>query len=83
MTLYPSALPSVEGRRCVLAAALTLTLHTPLAPQAYELRLLHQFVAGDLTIERVVALLEAPQEESRQLLPGEWRTTGIPGRLAG
>jgi len=69
-TLYPSVLQSVEGRRCVLTAALNITRNTSLTPQEYELQLLHQFVNGDLTIEQVVQLLEAQEESNESFLLG-------------
>ena len=50
-------------RRRLVAAALALTQGTTLAAGPYEQQLLTQFVQGQLTIEEVLALLEAPPAE--------------------
>jgi hypothetical protein len=47
-------------RRRVVHTALQLTQDTPLAAGPYECQLLEQFVIGQLTIEEVMVLLEAP-----------------------
>jgi hypothetical protein len=49
-----------EYRRRLVQATLQFTQGTTLAAGAYECQLLEQFVTGQLTIEEVVALLEAP-----------------------
>jgi len=54
-----SLLATAQGRQHVLGAVLRLTKGTSLEPQAYEQQLLGRFVQGDLTIDQVVALLEA------------------------
>ena len=50
-------------RRRLVQTALLLTQGTPLAAGAYEQQLLEQFVMGQLSIEEVVALLEAAPPE--------------------
>jgi len=47
-----------EHRRKAIAWATTLTRNTPLEPQAYERRLLELYARGELTLERVVVLLD-------------------------
>ncbi|HEX8328797.1 MAG TPA: hypothetical protein VF629_14750 [Hymenobacter sp.] len=56
-----SVLASEQGRQRVLKAALRITENTPIAPNDYERMLLDQFVVGQLTIDQVVAQLEARQ----------------------
>lgn len=46
-------------RRRAVAAAVALTANTPLAPKRYEQQLLQQYQVGTLTIEEVIALLDA------------------------
>ena len=46
-------------RRRLVQAALRLTEGTAMAASPYEQQLLEQFVLGQLTIEEVVALVEA------------------------
>lgn len=55
-----SLLSTEDGRRRLLAAALTLTENTRLAPSAYERELLDRFVWGELTLDQVEARLEWP-----------------------
>ena len=52
-----------DFRRRLVQTALRLTEDTPLAAGAYERQLLEQFVLGQLTIEEVVALVEAATPE--------------------
>jgi hypothetical protein len=52
---YP--LSEAERRRAV-AAAVSLTANTPLAPQRYERQLLARCQAGELAIDQVLTLLE-------------------------
>ncbi len=59
-----SALLATEaGRRRLVDGAVNLTLHTRLAPPPYERMLLDQFVRGTLTIDQVLALLDAQEHE--------------------
>ena len=55
-----SILATEEGRRRVLAAVLTLTDNTRLAPSRYERELLDRFVWGELTLDEVVVRLDGP-----------------------
>jgi hypothetical protein len=50
-------------RRRLVKMAVLLTQGTPLAAGAYEQHLLEQFVVGQLSIEEVVALLDAARPE--------------------
>lgn len=52
-----SLLATEDGRRRALAAVLTLTEDTRLAPSAYERELLDRFVRGELTLEQLEAHL--------------------------
>ena len=54
----PALLGSEANRQRLVANMLNLTQSTPLAPSSYEMMLLDQFVRGQLSIDRVVALLE-------------------------
>ncbi|UOQ69364.1 BLUF domain-containing protein [Hymenobacter volaticus] len=54
----PSASDEALRRRAV-AAAIALTVNTPLAPKRYERQLLARYQAGELTIDQVLELLEA------------------------
>ena len=54
----PALLDSEANRQRLVANMLNLTQSTPLAPSSYEMMLLGQFVRGQLSIDRVVALLE-------------------------
>lgn len=54
-----SVLASQQGRERVLRAALRITENTLIAPDDYERKLLDQFVVGQLTIDQVLAQLEA------------------------
>ena len=45
-------------RRRAVAAAVALTMDTPLAPKRYERQLLARYQTGELTIDEVIALLE-------------------------
>jgi hypothetical protein len=66
---YP-ILRTTQGRQRALTAALNITRGTVLAPMEYEQQLLNQFVSGELTIDDVLALLEAQEKEaSRTALP--------------
>lgn len=53
-----SLLLTEDGRRHALAAVLTLTENTRLAPSVYERELLDRFVWGELTLDQVEARLE-------------------------
>jgi hypothetical protein len=57
-TLQPSDLKQRDGRERAVAWALTITQNTPLAPKQHEQQLLNQFVAGELTLDEVISLLE-------------------------
>jgi hypothetical protein len=57
-----SILASERGRQRLLTAALRITENTSIAPNDYERRLLDQFVEGQLTIDEVVAQLDAYQQ---------------------
>ena len=50
---------TTQGRQRALTAAMNITRGTVLAPMEYERQLLSQFVSGELTIDDVLALLEA------------------------
>lgn len=50
--------PDEASRRRLVAAALTLTEGTPLAPKRYERQLLAHYEAGTLTLDEVIALLD-------------------------
>lgn len=52
-----SPLDTEPGRRRILAAVLTLTEDTRLAPSVYERELLDRFVWGELTLDQVEARL--------------------------
>jgi hypothetical protein len=54
-----SILASEQGRQRVLKTALRITENTAIAPDEYERMLLDQFVVGQLTIDQVLAQLEA------------------------
>lgn len=54
-----SVLASEQGRQRLLKTALRITENTAIAPDAYERMLLDQFVVGQLTIDQVLAQLEA------------------------
>lgn len=71
MSQHSDTPSSEEGRRRVLSKALNITRGTALAPQEYELQLLHQFVLGELTIDQVVTLLEEQENGGATALPGE------------
>jgi hypothetical protein len=63
MSQQTSPLTTEQGRRRAVTVALTLTENTHLAPKHYERMLLEQFVRGELTIDQVVAKLEARGHE--------------------
>jgi hypothetical protein len=54
-----SASTNKSFRQRIVAWALAMTTNTPLAPQRYERKLLARYERGELTIDRVLELLEA------------------------
>ena len=56
-----SALATEQGRQLAVRFALRLTENSPLAPKQYERLLLEQFVHGELSLDQVIAQLEAPE----------------------
>jgi hypothetical protein len=56
-----SVLDTEVGRQRLVTTALKLTENTAIAPKLYERSLLEKFVAGTLTIDEVIALLEGQQ----------------------
>jgi hypothetical protein len=53
-----SVFATTQNRQRLVSTALRLTENTALAPQDYERGLLDQFIAGDLTIDEVLARLD-------------------------
>ena len=60
--LQPSDLKQRDKRERAVAWALTLTRNTRLAPKQHEQQLLNQFVAGELSLDEVITLLEGGGE---------------------
>jgi hypothetical protein len=60
-----SLLNTEQGRRRAVRFALTITRDTPLAPRLHEQRLLDQFVRGELSIDEVLANLEAASDSQQ------------------
>ena len=58
--------PTERDRQRLVAAALNFIQDTPLVPTPYELRLLDKFARGVLTIDQVLACLEAPKPECQE-----------------
>ena len=56
--INPSA-PDEALRRRAVAAAIALTVNTPLAPKRYERQLLARYQAGEISIDHVLELLDA------------------------
>lgn len=50
--------PDEAARRRAVAAAIALTVNTPLAPKRYERQLLARYQAGELSIDHVLELLD-------------------------
>jgi len=63
--VVPSAslLDTEPGRQRLVTVALNITQGTALAPEAYERMLLDQFVRGVLTLDEVLARLDASAPE--------------------
>ncbi|GAB3637959.1 hypothetical protein GCM10027422_35490 [Hymenobacter arcticus] len=59
----PSLLDTEHGRQRLVTAALNIAQGTPLMPKMYERLLLDQFVRGVLTLEEVIARLDAREHE--------------------
>ena len=62
-TQAPTALATIQGRRQLVAFAVTLSENTGLAPGSHEQQLLTQFVAGEISLEQLAASVEAPAAE--------------------
>lgn len=60
-----TVLATEQSRQRLVTAALKLTESTTLAPGPYERELLARFVAGELTIDEVLARLEAATPADR------------------
>ncbi|SMB81467.1 hypothetical protein SAMN00120144_4300 [Hymenobacter roseosalivarius DSM 11622] len=58
---YP--LTTEHGRQRLVTAALRMAQGGHLMPKAYERMLLDQFVRGTLTLDEVIACLEAQEHE--------------------
>lgn len=58
-----SWLNTEHGRQRLVTVALNIAHGTPLMPKAYERMLLDQFVRGNLTLEEVIARLDAQEHE--------------------
>lgn len=60
---HASPLDTEPGRQRLVTAALDLAQGTALAPKPYERMLLDQFVRGNLTLDDVLAHLDAQEHE--------------------
>lgn len=60
---HSSPLDTEPGRQRLVTAALNLTQGTTLAPKAYKRMLLDHFVRGTLTLDEVLARLDAQEHE--------------------
>ncbi|MBC6608703.1 hypothetical protein H8B13_17885 [Hymenobacter sp. BT188] len=65
--LQPSDLMQRDGRERAVAWALAITQNTPLAPAQREQQLLNQFVAGELSLDAVITLLDEGTEDQKSL----------------
>ncbi|WP_133274366.1 hypothetical protein [Hymenobacter radiodurans] len=63
--LQPSDLMQRDGRERAVAWALTITQNTPLAPAQQEQQLLNKFIAGELSLDEVIMLLD--EENKNQM----------------